>query len=56
VLKTGNLEIKLSSFFFQQNNTLNLDLTAKVLLGDPTIDQRDVGRFKSKCMFVQFVQ
>lgn len=31
-----------------QNQTLNLDLSAKVLLGDPLVDQQDVGKFKSE--------
>ncbi len=31
-----------------QNQAINLDLAAKILIGDPNIDKTEAGKFKSK--------
>ena len=34
-----------------QNNTVNLDLSAKILIGDPNVDKTESAKFKSKLFF-----
>ena len=34
--------------FLFQNKPINLDLAAKILIGDPSIDQTENAKFKSK--------
>ena len=31
-----------------QTKTLNLDTAAKILIGDPDVDKKETGKFKSK--------
>ena len=32
-----------------QNRAINLDLAAKIIIGDPTVDRTENAKFKSKC-------